>query len=622
MRGGYMGFILFVDLNAGTITKQKLDEKIYRDFVGNVGLGVRILHEHIPPKADPLGPNNMLGFVTGPLTGTSVPSTSRYTVVAKSPLTGTWGDANSGGSFGPEMKAAGYDAVFFKGISNKPIYLLIEDGKAELKDASHLWGKDTFEVEEILRSELKDKATQVACIGPSGELVSLLAAVIHDKGRAAARSGVGAVMGAKRIKAIAVRGSKKVPVADTIGLASLKRDQIKQQIGHPWIKSHKDYGTPVGLVQSVITGDAPIKNWNLMGQDSMPGFLKLSAEELNKYKLKKYTCRGCPIACGAIVKVMGGPYAIEKGHRPEYETLVSFGTMCFNDNLESIIKANEICNRFGIDTMSVGATIAFAMECYERGIINKEQTGGIELTWGNADGLIAILQNIALREGFGAVLADGVKRAAERIGHGSEQFAIHVHGQEVPYHDPRLYPAAGTSYIADPTPARHTAAATGMVCADLSQNAGGPYPTLQVTSVADDDYQQKGLIYALGSDYYHVFTASGFCEFPLFVAKTPFVEYMSSVTGWNFTLEEALSVGRRIQTLRQIFNVREGIQAENFSLPHRIKIAPSIGPLEGKTVDFTSLRSAYFQALGWDSKTGKPLEETVTQLGLKDLVNL
>ena len=622
MRGGYMGFILFVDLNDGTITKQKLDEKICRDFLGNIGLGVRILHEHIPPKTDPLGPDNMLGFMTGPLTGTSVPSTSRYTVVAKSPLTGTWGDANSGGNFGPELKAAGYDAIFFKGISNKPIYLLIEDGKAQLKDAAHLWGKDTFETEGILRSELKDNATQVACIGPTGELVSLLAAVIHDKGRAAARSGIGAVMGSKRIKAIAVRGNKKVPVADTTRLAALRKDQLKQEIGHPWIKSHKDYGTPVGLVQSVITGDAPIKNWNLMGQESMPGFLKLSAEELNKYKVKKYTCSGCPIACGAIVKVIGGPYAVENGHRPEYETLVSFGTMCFNENLVSIIKANEICNRFGIDTMSVGATIAFAMECYERGIINKEQTGGVDLTWGNTEGLMDILQKIVLREGFGAVLADGVKRAAQRIGHGSEQFAIHVHGQEVPYHDPRLYAAAGTSYIGDPTPARHTAGATGMVCADLSHNAGGPYPILQTPSVADDDYPQKGLIYALGSDYYYVFTASGFCEFPLFVAKTPFVEYISAVTGWDFTLEEALTTGRRIQTLRQVFNVREGLQPEDFSLPHRIKVAPSIGPLQGKMIDFASLRSAYFKGLGWNPETGKPLEETIAKVGLKHLVNL
>ena len=622
MQGGNIGRVLFVDLSSGAISEEKLEEKLYRDFIGGTGLGARILYERMAPGVDPLGPENWLGFVTGPLTGTAVPSTGRYTVVAKSPLTATWGDANSGGYFGSELKAAGYDAVFFNGISSQPVYLWINDGKAELRDAAHLWGKDTTETEEILCQELGDQAIRVACIGPAGESRSLIAAVINDRGRAAARSGLGAVMGAKRLKAIAVRGNKKVPVADSAWLRALRKEHLKGQKENLFIKSMSTYGTCAALNHAVKTGDAPIRNWSLMGTEAMPGYTRLIGEEVIKYKIKNYTCQGCPIACGGIVGVERGPYAVEEGHKPEFQTVASFGTLCFNDNLESIIKANDICNRYGLDTISAGATIAFATECYERGLIDKKDTGGIELTWGNAVALIAMLEKIARREGFGDVLADGVKVAAERIGHNSEEFAIHIHGQEICNHDPRRMRAMGVSYIGDPTPARHTSAATPMTIADRGRGAGGPYPELQNTEVPADDYENKGKIYAVATDYHQVFTSSGFCEFLVFVGNAPLVEYISAVTGWDFTIEEALVTGRRIQTMRQAFNVREGLQPADFSLPGRIKATPASGPLAGKVVDSDALRDAYYRALGWDVETGRPLEESLARLGLKELVKL
>ena len=617
-----MGSVLFVDLSTGSISEAKPEEKLYRDFIGGTGLGARILYERMVAGADPLGPENWLGFVAGPLTGTAVPSTSRYTVVVKSPLTSTWGDTNSGGYFGPELKSAGYDAVFFFGISPEPVYLWIHDGKAEFRDATHLWGKDTTETEESLRQELGNQEVRVACIGPAGESRSLIAAVINDKGRAAARSGVGAVMGAKRLKAIAVRGNKKVPVADPVWLRTLRREHLQGQKDNLFIKSMSTYGTCAALAHAVKTGDAPIRNWSMAGTEAMPDHVKLFGEEVIKYKIKSYTCKGCPIACGGIVGVKNGQYAIEEGHKPEFQTVASFGTLCSNANLESIIKANDICNRYGLDTISAGATLAFATECYERGLIGKKDTDGIELTWGNTAALIAMLEKLAHREGIGDVLADGVRVAAERIGHDSAEFAIHIHGQEVCHHDPRRMRAMGVAYIGDPTPARHTSAATPMTIADRGRGAGGPYPELETAKVADDDYENKGKIYALATDYHQVFTSSGFCEFLMFVGNAPLVEYISAVTGWEFSIKEALVAGRRIQALRQVFNVREGLRPTDFRLPARIGVTLSEGPLAGRSADSETLRVAYYEALGWDVETGRPSEQSLAQLGLNGLVRL
>ena len=451
MLGGYAGKILFVNLSKGSISEELLPEQVCREFVGGYGLGIRVLYEKMKARVAPLGEENMLGIVTGVLTATSVPGSGRYGVVTKSPLTGAWSESNAGGTFGPELKTAGYDAIFFSGISPKPVYLLIRDGKAELRDASGLWGKDTYETEECIQNETGDNKLKVACIGPAGEAKSLLAGIVNERGRIAARGGAGAVMGSKNLKAIAVRGgTHKMGIAHRDRLKETQSRFLSVIKASDFAKGLTAAGTGGALSFLVSIGDSPVKNWRLTGTDSMPTAAKLDSANMDKYKKSAYACQACPIRCGAIIEQREGPFAIPgETHRPEYESISALGSLLMNDNLEAVIKANDICNRYGIDTISTGTAIAFAMECYENGLITKEDTDGMDLTWGNADAIVALTEKIAKREGFGAVLADGPTIAAERVGKGSEKYAVAVRGKGLPFHDPRMSPAGGTAFIAD-----------------------------------------------------------------------------------------------------------------------------------------------------------------------------
>ena len=619
MPKAYWGKILFVDLTTGLINEESLPESVYRDFIGGEGLGAKILYERQRAKVDALGPENILGFVTGLLTGCGVPSASRCTVVTKSPLTGTWGDANVGGYFGSELKASGFDAVFFTGIAPRPVYLLLTDSKIELRDASPLWGKDTVDTVQMLRQETGDPKIRIACIGPAGEKLSLISALIME-GRAAARSGVGAVMGAKRLKAIVVRGKKNVEVANPEAMKDKRRNFVKdiKESNHFFIKMLKEQGTCGGVSAMVALGDAPIKNWTLAGEEAMPTHFKINGEGVTKYQLRKAGCAGCPVMCGGIVKVDEGKYRVKETRKPEYETLVAFGSLCLNDDVESIIQANDMCDRYGIDTMSAGTSIAFAMECYERGLISKLDTGGIELNWGNPPVILSMLEKMVKREGFGNVLADGVKKAAEQIGRGAEEYAIHVHGQEVPFHDPRTIPGRGTIYISDPTPGRHMRSTVSLI-----MERGGTvaqYDDLKVSPVELADHRGKGEIYALGTRYFEVSMACGFCAFLLNINTLPLVEFMSAATGWDFTLSELLVTGERLQTLRHAFNLREGIRPHDIQLPRRLHEPAPFGPFKGVPIDFNRLRESYYQSMNWDPKTGFPSEECLSKLGLKELV--
>jgi len=572
------------------------------------------------PKIDPLGPENVLGFVTGPLTGTPVPTSGRYMVVTKSPLTGTWGDSNSGGSFGPELKGAGYDAIFFSGISPKPVYLWVSSGKAELQDASHLWGKDTIETEEILRKELGEPGARIACIGPSGEAGSLISGIITEKGKAAARSGVGAVMGSKRLKAVVVRGDKKVLIADPERLKTLREALLKSFQTNDHKKGLSAFGTGGDTSRTLHMGGVGAKNWSVFGIEAMPTCINLDTDKIEKYKVRKAACHGCPIACWAILELKEGPFSVTGPvHRPEYETLAAFGIMCLNDNIESVIKANDLCNRYGVDTISAGTTIAFAIECFEKGIITEKDTEGIKLTWGNAEAIIAILEKMVRREGFGAVLADGVKKAAERIGKGSDQFAMHVCGREIPFHDPRQGPGFGISYIVDATPANHCSGGLSFML-DIGVPLGFD-PALETPKLElYGDYDNKGPMYSIGIAFNQLLSSSGLCIFSAIMNPgVPIAEFIAAVTGWDFTWSEGLNAGHRILTLRQAFNAREGIYPEMFKLPQRLVEPPSTGPIRGLRVDFNALKSHYFAAMGWDLKTGKPYRRTLINLGIDEL---
>ncbi|MBI4301894.1 MAG: aldehyde ferredoxin oxidoreductase family protein [Chloroflexi bacterium] len=614
MVGGYMGKILYVDLASGKIEYESPDEKFYRDFIGGYGLGARVIFSRQKAGADPLGPDNMLGFITGPLTGTPVPFGSRYTVVGKSPLTQTWGDANSGGDFGPHLKFAGYDAVFFAGVSERPVYLFINEQKAELRDASHLWNKDSNETEHELLAEL-GRDTHIACIGPSGEKLSLISAIMNNEGRAAARSGLAAVMGSKRLKAVAVKGNLTVPLADREKTSELRR-RLLQEIRGPAADHRRRYGTSSALVPLNMSGGTPVKNWGGTAAIDFPNAEAIGGDMVITYEVKKFACWRCPTPCGAILEIKEGPYAV-LGHKPEYETLAAFGTMCLNDNVESIIKANDICNRYGLDTISTGATIAFAIECYENGLITKGDTEGIELKWGNHAAIVAMTEKLAKREGFGDLLADGVKRAAERIGKGADKYAVHVHGQEPPMHDPKLRPGIATTYSMDATPARHMQGGAHIVEMRPESQKGIEFAPLQRYI-----YSGKGDAHKKMSAFKHIVNCSGLCIFGDIASNAnAMVESISTITGWNYSVDELLETGDRIANLRVAFNYREGLNPLEFDMPTRMLGQPplEVGPTAGVTVDLKTQARDYVEAMGWDPITGKPTVKTLRQLGLDDM---
>jgi len=610
MSGGYMGRMLCVDLSKRKTWDEPLDEGACRDFIGGYGLGVRVIFERQGPRVDPLGRDAILGFFTGPLTGTPALIGARYVVVGKSPLTGTWGDANSGGDFGPHLKFAGYDAVLIHGVSEVPVYLQIDDGKAKLKIADHLWGKDSHETEDLLQAEL-GKETRVSCIGPSGEMLSLISCVVNNKGRAAGRSGMGAVMGSKKLKAIAVNGKQKVPVAHDLELHEARKKYVKQMRESLIYAIFSDAGTSGGMEILNLTGEVPIKNWGGVPTIDLPDVSPLMGASVNVLRAKRYGCWRCPISCGGSLKPGTGRYKYGAGvHRPEYETLASFGTMCLNTDLESIIMVTDICNRYGLDTISAGTAIAFAIECYENEIITNKDTDGVELSWGNHEAIVAMTKKLAKREGLGAILSDGVRVAAAKIGKGSEQFAIHIHGQEPGLHDPRAAIPIATAFL-EATPGRHTQGN------DWLAPQGLPFPAFDPLSCTG-----RGEVHRIASNLNHVVNSAGVCQFG-YLSMDPLhiPEFLNLVTGSNLSLDDVLRIGERIANMRQAFNIREGITARDYRFPNRVLGHPPLpaGPTAGKEVDLDTLRRDYFTAMDWDPDTGKPSKAKLLELGLEDV---
>jgi aldehyde:ferredoxin oxidoreductase len=612
MARGYMGKMLFVDLSQRKLRDELLDEKLCREFIGGYGIGAKILFSQQKAGVDPVGPGNILGILSGPFSGTPAVSGTRFTVVAKSPLTLGWGDANSGGYFGAFMKYSGYDAFFFSGISEKPVYLFIDNGKAELRDAAYLWGKDTYQTEETLKSEL-GKDAEVACIGPAGESLSLISAVMN-RARTAARSGLGAVMGSKKLKAVAVKGDLKVPLADEAKTRELKKKWLPQLGGHiVWLKP---FGTPFLVDIGVQTGDSPVKNWSGVGLIDFPVFQPIAKEAVMERTERKFACYMCPIGCGGCMKAGTGEYEYAAGtRRPEYETTAMFGTNCLNNNLDSIIKAGDICDRFGIDTISAGETIALAIECYEKGLITKKDTDGIEMTWGNHRSIVAMTEKLARREGFGDVLADGVKVAAEKIGKGADEYAIHIGGQEPAAHDPKHAFHYATSYRLDPTPGRHF---VGSELSDAPGHPAGLLPKFDFKS-----FSGRGEARRIGSSFHQTVVCAGMCLFVYwaFPSVEPIGEFMRAITGWDVTDDELLKTGERIANLRQAFNIREGLNPLKFKVSGRVIGKPPLkaGPVAGVTVDEDTMIKEYLTAMDWDLKTTKPSRRKLLELGLADV---
>jgi aldehyde:ferredoxin oxidoreductase len=608
MKGGYIGKFLWVDLSRNELKDLVPDEGLYREFIGGYGIGARIIFEKQRAGVDPLSSDNVLGILTGPFTGAPALSGTRLTVVGKSPLTGCWGDASSGGYFGAYMKFAGYDGVFFTGTSKKPVYLFIDNGKAELRDASHLWGKDTYKTEDALKFEL-GQDVQVACIGPAGEKLSLISAIIHCKGRAAGRCGLGAVMGSKRLKAVAVTGKMEVPLANEERVKELRKKYLSKLKGEPF-ETLRKYGTSGHLVSNALIGDAPTKNWKGYAPIDLPSYELIGGDAVIAQEERKFACYLCPIGCGGHMKGGTKEYNYAAGvHKPEYETLAMFGTNTLNDNIDSIIKINDICNRYGVDTISAGATIAFTIECFENGIIKEEDTDGLQMTWGNHKAIVAMTEKLAKREGFGDLIADGVKRAAERIGRGADEFAIHIGGQEVPAHTPLCFPLLVISYRLDATPAHHTQKSALMRPHELHQR------------VDPDSFDWE--TFKKGVCLHHSVVCLGYCLFvydSLFSIKAV-IELMEAVIGWNASIEELTIAGERIANIRQAFNIREGINPMNFKVPGRCLGRPPLekGPLTGAKIDIdteNSMVKKFLAVMDWDVRTAKPSKKKLEELGL------
>jgi aldehyde:ferredoxin oxidoreductase len=600
MANAYMGKILWVDLSTGDIKEETPDESLYRDFLGGYGLGARLIYSRQKGGVDPLGPENVLGLVTGPLTGTPAVTGVRYVAVGKSPITGGWGDANSGGYFGPYLKFAGYDAVFFTGVSKKPVYLYINNGKAELKDASALWGKDTYETEDALKDEY-GKDTHVSCIGPSGEMQSLIACIITKRGAAAGRSGMGAVMGSKKLKAVAVSGNMPVPIADKARMDELRKEQTQVLLNPPpgpmqeMNAKMPMYGTTSMTDRNAHSGDTPVKNWGGVGVRDFPDASGLTGDAAIHNRKGAEPCWRCPISCQASLYAGEGEYKYPEGtRRIEYETQGSFGTLCLNNNTESLNMCNHLCNSYGLDTISGGGVMAFAIECYENGIITKEDTDGIELTWGNHRAIVAMTEKMCKREGIGAILADGVKVASEKIGKGAEKYAVHIGGQELGMHDPKhgQYPGNMSSarYHMDATPGRHT-------------QGFGP-----------------------GGFNGHIINASGLCLFGAFgsAGGTNFIlENLKAATGWDLTQDDLMKIGERIANIRHAFNLREGINPLEWAVHPRIVGDPPLdaGPLAGVSTDHEHQVYWGLGALDWDRNTAKPSRQKLLSLGLDDVAD-
>ncbi|MHA2290222.1 MAG: aldehyde ferredoxin oxidoreductase family protein [Promethearchaeota archaeon] len=608
MPNGYLGKILWVNLTEETFQEENLPEEVYRQYIGGYGLATKILYQNMPAKIDALSPEAVLGFFPGLLTGTVAPLSGRFMVAGKSPLTGTWGDSNCGGYFGPEIKKCGYDAILLKGAAKTPKYITILDGEKQILDASELWGLDAVQTEEKLLD--KYGKAQVASIGQSGEKLSLISGIVTDKARLAGRSGLGAVMGSKKLKAIVLKGNQPINVSDKNELLenTKKYNESIQNATRGAVNAFRTMGTTFGNTISFQIGDTPCKNWGGTREDFPDEKLnKISGVELLKYKQKSYGCFACPVQCGAIMKV---PEAnIEETHRPEYETCASFGHLLLNDDIVSIFTANDLCNRAGLDTISAGGTIAFAIECFENGLLSVDDTGGIELTWGNSNAIIDLLKKIIAREGIGDLLADGCKIASEKIGKGSETYAIHALGQELGMHSPKYYKSMGASFAFDPTPGRHTTASLDMLAGGPLMKPNGLFEGFSLPEKfkrrGDDRSEAQKLIVGL----YQSFNSLGLCEFAIFYLQYPLKELIKSIVGWDLSIDELIKIGLRIQTMRQAFTLREGVDIINSKLSDRTV-----------SIDYLEDYKGYCQKMGWNPETGCPLKETLLDLNLDFVV--
>jgi len=612
LTGGYLGRILRVNLSRRKISKEPLDLALAQILFGGSGYGAWMLHREVPASTDPLGPENTLIILTGPFTGTLIPGGTRAAAVAKSPLTRVFGEANTAGFFPSELKFAGYDGIVVTGRALSPVYICIVDDEVNISGAQHLWGLDTYTTLEALKKEVNEERVKVACIGPAGERLAKLASIINDDGRAFGRTGLGAVMGSKNLKAIAVRGTGKVPIFDEKSFMECLREYRASVLKAPRTQNFRRDGTAGGLEVFEHTGNLPIKNWK---RGTFEGAVKITGATMTKTILKHpYACYGCPVACGRFIEVKTGPYAGLTGPGPEYETLAMLGSLCFNDNLEAVAKANDLCNRYGLDTISTGGAIAFAMECYENGIITREDTGGIDLTWGSGEAVVAMTELMGRGIDLGAVLADGVREAAVRLGRGAERYAIHVKGLEVPAHEPRRYKSMGLEYATANRGACHMQGLANCIERGLLMPEYGL--TIQLDGFTIEGKPEVTILY---QNLCSALDALGLCKFPVF-GVTSFeivAKAYTSITGWEIDKWGIVENGERIYNLKRAYNVRCGVTRGDDILPERFtrELLPD-GATKGQVCELEPMLKKYYRLRGWNPKTGKPKKTKLKGLSL------
>ena len=619
MSYGFMGQLLRVNLTDHKITVEEINQTWAKQYLGGAGLATKYFYEEVPGGVEPLGPENELIFMTGPLTGTASASASRYSVVALSPQTGLWGQANSGGSFGPALKKSGYDGIIFEGASPIPVTLQIIDGKAELLDASHLWGKTVPETEDALQDSASQKLT-VAAIGPAGENLVTYAAIMNNKHRAAGRCGLGAVMGSKNLKAIACTGSKPIQLADKKRFHDAATKQFSM-INESMLKVGFDtFGTNMVADFVHVRGGYPTLNWQ---QGVFEGIDDVNAQAIMDTVFVEGThCFACPITCGRGTEIKEGKWKGDKGEGPEYESTNTLGSMCGVSDINAITKANYLCNEYGLDTISAGATIAFAMECFEKGILTKEQTGGLEITFGDGELVVALVKKIARREGIGDLLAEGTRTVAEKLGQGSEKFAMHVKGLELPAYDSRAAKITGLGYVTANRGGDHM---TGYIQGPTFMDI--PFLIVDDSSIQDPFQANPEEAHVLVDmeNALSVLDAFGGCKFMgMLLPADELIDLFVHTTGWEFTIEDFRRAGERIYNLTRAACLREGASRKDDALPERLMTQPLPGgPAEGMVNDreiLELMKDAYYDFRGWDLATGIPTQEKLQELDLDELI--
>ncbi|MGQ4911621.1 MAG: aldehyde ferredoxin oxidoreductase family protein [Candidatus Thorarchaeota archaeon] len=611
--GGYVGKILRIDLSREKITSTEVTDEFARNYIGGVGFGARILYDEMRAGIDPLSPESLFCVMTGPAAGTLLPCAGRTNVDIKSPLTGYFFNSSAGGNFAPELKYAGFDGIVITGKADQPSYIWIRDGEVEIRRAEHLWGMKTDRVQDALVEEIGDSRIQSCCIGPAGEKLARIAGIMFGV-NAAARGGTGAVMGSKNLKAIVVRGTGSVAVPSGGAFMDYVKELDEKIAATPGSSEIlPKYGTLATTLSNNKFGILPTKNWQYEHFDEAEN---LGGDYMRDHVfVRNKACHACPIACSKYTFVGSGPYAGTFTKGPEYQTAYGLGTLCYNASMESVMKANNLCNEYGLDTISTGVTIAFAMECWEKGIITKKDTGGLNLDWGNSDAIVRMVEMIGEREKIGNLLAEGTRIASQKIGKGSAKFAVQNRGCEIAGHSARGAKGSALGY------------ATG--------TRGGSHhdgrATLERLGLIDRRTIKGKAELEARINHLMTFADSLIACHMLEGVFSPYdidelaVGYLNAATGMEMSLEESQLAAERILNVERMFNVREGIRRKDDWLPERF-VSETIpdGPSKGMVIhpdELNTMLDEYYEFRGWDKETGVPTKARLKKLGLDDLTD-